>query len=101
MLKIDKENSAPASTSETTTPYNEQGARPKEKSSSRKEPTSSSNRGDNSKGLTLGSRSVASFPSLIYMVPAKIHAWSLELTQLRKTPASYENYKKRGSNSID
>ena len=72
MLKIDKENSAPASTSETTIPYNEQGARPKkERSSSRKEPTSSSNRGDNSKGLTLGSRSVASFPSLIYMVPAK------------------------------
>ena len=84
MLKIDKENSAPVSTSETTTPYNQQGARPKEKSSSRKEPTSLSNRGDNSKGLTLVSRPIASFPSLIYMVPAKIDVWPLQVMHLTK-----------------
>jgi len=44
----DKGNSAPVS---ATTPYDQQGARPTEKSSSSIEPASSRNRGDNSKGL--------------------------------------------------
>ena len=56
MPRIDKGNSAPVT---ATTPYDQQGARPKEKSSSSKEPATSRNRGDNSKGLKLGSISYA------------------------------------------
>jgi len=50
--KIDKDISAPVATRGKTTFYDQQGARPKEKSSSDKEHASSSNRGKNSRSKT-------------------------------------------------